>query len=78
MAPPDLLQPPKGDAFYPRNEYALKIDAEKQPPFFEVSPTHKAATWLLALQAPKVTPPKEIQIRWAKFAEKNQIKKGQA
>ena len=76
--PPDLLQPPKGDAFYPRNEYALKIDAEKQPPFFEVSPTHKAATWLLAPQAPKVTPPKEIQIRWAKFAEKNQIKKGQA
>ncbi|EOT39870.1 ABC transporter ATP-binding protein [Enterococcus columbae] len=75
-SPPDLLQPPKGDAFYPRNEYALKIDAEKQPPFFEVSPTHKAATWLLAPQAPKVTPPKEIQIRWAKFAEKN--RKGQA
>lgn len=75
-SPPDLLQPPKGDAFYPRNEYALKIDAEKQPPFFEVSPTHKAATWLLAPQAPKVTPPQEIQIRWAKFAEKN--RKGQA
>lgn len=75
-SPPDLLQPPKGDAFYPRNEYALKIDAEKQPPFFEVSPTHKAATWLLAPQAPKVTPPREIQIRWAKFAEKN--RKGQA
>jgi oligopeptide transport system ATP-binding protein len=70
--PPDLLEPPLGDAFYPRNEFALKIDAEEQPPFFEVSPTHKAATWLLAPQAPKVTPPEEIQIRWAKFKEKQQ------
>ncbi|EOT30683.1 ABC transporter ATP-binding protein [Enterococcus saccharolyticus subsp. saccharolyticus ATCC 43076] len=68
--PPDLLAPPVGDAFYPRNEFALKIDAEQQPPFFEVSPTHKAATWLLAPQAPPVTPPEEIQIRWAKFKEK--------
>lgn len=69
--PPDLLQPPKGDAFYPRNEYALKIDTEKVPPFFEVSPTHKAATWLLAPQAPKVTPPAGIQKRWEKFREKH-------
>ena len=41
--------------FYPRNEFALQIDAEQQPPFFDVSPTHKAATWLLDPQAPKVT-----------------------
>ncbi len=40
-SPPDLLNPPKGDAFYPRNEYALKIDAEQEPPFFELSKTHK-------------------------------------
>ena len=66
-SPPDLLNPPKGDAFYPRNDFALKIDKELQPPFFEVSPTHKAATWLLAPQAPKVTPPAEIQRRWDKF-----------
>ncbi|MDN6290495.1 MAG: ABC transporter ATP-binding protein, partial [Tetragenococcus koreensis] len=58
--PPDLLEPPTGDAFYPRNEYAMKIDTEKQPPFFELTSTHKAATWLLAPQAPKVEPPKEI------------------
>jgi oligopeptide transport system ATP-binding protein len=70
-SPPDLLDPPTGDAFYPRNEYALQIDAEQQPPFFDVSPTHKAATWLLAPQAPKVTPPDEILIRWKKFQEKN-------
>ncbi|MGX7352392.1 oligopeptide/dipeptide ABC transporter, ATP-binding protein domain protein [Enterococcus canis] len=69
-SPPDLLAPPQGDAFYPRNEFALKIDAEEAPPFFEISPTHKAATWLLAPQAPKVTPPPEIQIRWAKYQEK--------
>lgn len=68
-SPPDLLKPPVGDAFYPRNEYALKIDTQQAPPFFEVSPTHKAATWLLAPQAPKVIPPKEIQNRWEKFQE---------
>lgn len=72
--PPDLLQPPKGDAFYPRNEFALKIDAEQQPPYFEVSKTHKAATWLLAPQAPEVTPPEEIQKRWKKFEELKRAK----
>lgn len=69
-SPPDLLQPPTGDAFYPRNEFALKIDTEQAPPYFDVSPTHKAATWLLAPQAPKVTPPAEIQRRWEIFKEK--------
>ena len=68
-SPPDLLKPPTGDAFYPRNEYAMKIDTEKEPPYFNVSPTHKAATWLLAPQAPEVIPPEEIQIRWKKFKE---------
>lgn len=73
-SPPDLLDPPKGDAFYPRNEFALKIDAEKEPPYFEVSPTHKAATWLLAPQAPKITPPAEIVRRWNIFKEKQAAK----
>ncbi|WP_086350114.1 ABC transporter ATP-binding protein [Candidatus Enterococcus clewellii] len=72
-SPPDLLDPPKGDAFYPRNEFALKIDAEQQPPYFEVSPTHRAATWLLAPQAPKVTPPAEIERRWAIYRERHNI-----
>lgn len=69
-SPPDLLQPPTGDAFYPRNEFALKIDTEQAPPYFEVSQTHKAAIWLLAPQAPKVTPPAEIVRRWEIFKEK--------
>ena len=43
-----LLNPPKGDAFAPRNEYAMKIDLEEEPPMFKVSDTHYAATWLLA------------------------------
>jgi len=70
--PPDLLEPPTGDAFYPRNEYAMKIDTQKQPPFFALSKTHKAATWLLAPQAPKVEPPKEILMRWESFKKKHQ------
>ena len=76
-SPPDLLNPPKGDAFYPRNEFAMKIDAEQEPPFFELSKTHKAATWLLAPHAPKVTPPEEIQRRWAIFKEKQKHTYGQ-
>ena len=69
-SPPDLLDPPKGDAFYPRNEFALKIDAELEPPFFELSDTHKAATWLLAPQATVIAPPAEIQRRWDIFRKK--------
>jgi oligopeptide transport system ATP-binding protein len=69
-SPPDLLDPPKGDAFYPRNEFALKIDAELEPPFFALSDTHKAATWLLAPQAPVIAPPAEIQRRWDIFRKK--------
>ncbi|EMF0256899.1 ABC transporter ATP-binding protein [Enterococcus hirae] len=75
-SPPDLLNPPKGDAFYPRNEYALQIDAEEEPPFFELSKTHQAATWLLAPQAPKVEPPEEIKCRWAIFEEKQKANGG--
>lgn len=53
-APPVLSKEIKGDAFAPRNPYALKIDFEKEPPFFEVTKTHFAATWLLHPYAPKV------------------------
>jgi oligopeptide/dipeptide ABC transporter ATP-binding protein len=58
--PPNMLFPPKGDAFAARNKYAMKIDFEKQPPFFKVSDTHYAATWLLHKDAPKVNPPKIV------------------
>ena len=55
--PPSLVNPPVGDAFACRNEYALAIDYREAPPMFRVSDTHYAATWLLDQRAPKVTPP---------------------
>lgn len=55
--PPDMILPPKGDAFAARNKYAMQIDFEEQPPMFKVSDTHSAATWLLHPDAPKVEPP---------------------
>ena len=55
--PPNLFKPIRGDAFAPRNPYALKIDYEYRPPYFDVSPTHKARTWLLDPRAPKVERP---------------------
>ena len=59
-SPPDLLAPPVGDAFALRSDVALEIDRVKEPPMFEVSPTHFAATWLLDPRAPKVPVPEEI------------------
>lgn len=61
--PPNMLYPPKGDAFAERNPYALKIDFEKEPPLFKVSDTHYAATWLLHPNAPKVERPAVLQRR---------------
>lgn len=61
--PPNMIYPPVGDAFAERNKYAMKIDFEMQPPMFEVSPTHWAATWLLHPDAPKVAVPKAITDR---------------
>ena len=60
-SPPNLYKEIKGDAFAPRNPNALKIDFEHRPPYFEVSPTHKARTWLLDPRAPKVEPPAIIR-----------------
>ncbi len=65
--PPDLLNPPKGDAFALRNEYALAIDFEEEPPMFQVCDTHYAATWLLHPQAPTVTPPQNILDRYEHY-----------
>ncbi|WP_303977121.1 ABC transporter ATP-binding protein [Streptococcus danieliae] len=65
--PPDLLYPPKGDAFAARNAYALDIDHEEIPPMFKVSDTHFAATWLLDERAPEVTPPAAILKRWEQW-----------
>jgi oligopeptide/dipeptide ABC transporter ATP-binding protein len=61
--PPNMIFPPKGDAFAERNKYAMKIDFEEQPPMFKISDTHSAATWLLHPNAPKVEPPKSVTDR---------------
>ena len=65
--PPNMIYPPKGDAFADRNRYAMKIDFEQQPPAFPITDTHWAATWLLHPNAPKVEPPKTVTERIAKM-----------
>lgn len=55
--PPDLMHPPKGDAFALRSDYALEIDHIAEPPMFKVSDTHYAATWLLHPLAKKTERP---------------------
>ena len=60
--PPNLFTEIHGDAFAPRNPQALKIDFVKRPPYFAVSPTHKAKTWLLDPRAPKIEPPAAVKM----------------
>ncbi|MFS0782877.1 ABC transporter ATP-binding protein [Bacillus sp. 1P06AnD] len=69
--PPNLLNPPKGDAFAARNKYAMQIDLEEDPPLFKVSDTHYAATWLLHPDAPKVEPPEAVVKRRNQFLSMN-------
>ena len=68
--PPNMIYPPRGDAFADRNRYAMKIDFEQQPPAFPITDTHWAATWLLHPDAPKVNPPKTVMERIAKMKER--------
>ena len=63
--PPDMRFPPKGDAFALRSKYALEIDFRHEPPFYKVSDTHYAATWLLHPNAPQVEMPKIVKTRIA-------------
>lgn len=69
--PPNMIYPPVGDAFADRNKYAMQIDFEMQPPMFEISETHRAATWLLHPNAPKVDIPKTITDRIQRMKEKS-------
>lgn len=62
-SPPNLLHPVTGDAFAPRNIYALNIDDRAEPPMFKLSETHYAATWLCDPRAPKVELPAELNAR---------------
>ena len=61
--PPNMLFPPKGDAFAARSKYALGIDFKEEPPMFELSPTHYAATWLLDERAPEYKMPSIVATR---------------
>lgn len=61
--PPNMLFPPKGDAFAARNRFAMKVDFEEEPPMYQISETHFAATWLLHPEAPKVLMPEILQKR---------------
>ncbi|MBQ9008675.1 MAG: ABC transporter ATP-binding protein [Clostridia bacterium] len=65
--PPNMIYPPKGDAFAERNRYAMQIDFEEQPPEFPITPTHWAATWLLHEDAPKVEMPESVRHRIEKM-----------
>lgn len=71
--PPNMIYPPVGDAFAARNKYAMQIDFERQPPMFQISDTHFAATWLLHPDAPKVDPPKIVLDRIARMKSKRGV-----
>ena len=67
--PPNMIYPPKGDAFAERNKYAMQIDFEEEPPFFKISDTHYAATWLLHENAPEFELPEILQNRIDRMKE---------
>jgi len=69
-SPPDLTNPPKGDAFAARNEFAMAIDYEQEPPMFQISDTHFAKTWLLHPDAPKIPLPDAVAKRIEGFLAK--------
>ncbi|MGL4768668.1 MAG: ABC transporter ATP-binding protein [Mycoplasmoidaceae bacterium] len=76
-SPPNMVMPPKGDAFAPRNKYALDIDFISHPPMFKITDSHKAATWLLHEDAPDILIPETV-LKKLEFAAKSiAIKKGQ-
>lgn len=70
--PPNMLFPPKGDAFADRSKYALAVDYKQEPPMFEISSTHYASTWLLDPRAPHAEMPKIVSTRI-----KNSLRKAQ-
>ena len=67
--PPNMIYPPVGDAFAARNKYALQIDFEQQPPMFQISDTHYAATWLQHPDAPKMEMPEIVKDRIARMSK---------
>jgi oligopeptide transport system ATP-binding protein len=76
-SPPNLLHAVPGDAFAPRNRFALKIDQRMEPPMFRVSDTHWAATWLLDERAPRVEMPAELKQRIERMTKGGEMGAGQ-
>ena len=74
--PPNMIYPPKGDAFAERNANALAVDFEREPPMFQISETHWAATWLLHPKAPKIDPPKSVTDRIRRMREREEAANG--
>jgi oligopeptide transport system ATP-binding protein len=68
-APPNMLHPPTGDGFAPRNKYAMQIDFEEEPPMFRISDTHYAATWSLHPSAPEIPMPDVLRERIRRMKE---------
>ena len=68
--PPNLFYEVKGDAFAPRNRHALAIDFEEEPPYFDVSETHKVKSWYLDPRAPKMEQPKAIKMLRERMRER--------
>lgn len=72
--PPNMVHPPQGDAFAPRNRYAMEIDRKEEPPMFRITDTHYAATWLLHPYAPPCEPPEELKMRVAEMRKEAGIR----
>lgn len=70
-SPPNLLEKVKGDAFAPRNPFALKIDFEEEPPIFDVGGQHRVCSWLCHPMAPKVEMPEQLKVRIQKMIKEN-------
>lgn len=71
--PPNLLDQPRGDAFAPRNKYALNIDFEAEPPMFDVGGQHRVSSWLCDPRAPKVEMPEELKQRITKMLKEDEM-----
>ena len=72
-SPPNLIHPPKGDAFAYRSNYALAIDFEEIPPMFKVSETHFVASWLLHPNAPMVEMPDVLKKRLNQYSHSKEV-----
>ncbi len=73
-SPPNLMEEIKGDAFAPRNPFALKIDYREEPPMYDVGGQHRVASWLCDPHAPKVEIPEELKVRIEKMKKEAGVK----